>query len=92
MLTVDVTQEDIDAPCNDLSRDCILARAISRALGEPVRVFGYSDGTYWEAQSGDGRRKSELPPVAYRAAINWQQGERVNPFAFSLAALSPEAR
>lgn len=86
-MRVHVTQDDIERPYDDgaLAEDCMLARAISRAVGVPVMVGGYSDGTGWDVGLQGCAVRLALPRWVGIEGARWQEEPTlVDPFTFTL--------
>jgi hypothetical protein len=84
-MRIAVTRDDIDADYTDgyLADECMVARALSRALGVPVSVSGCSDGSDWYARLG--AVAVRLPRWVGDLGVAWQEEPRqVQPFVFTL--------
>lgn len=82
MITVEVTQADIDAGIKESCVDCPIARAISRAVRVDARV-----GTYWVSwRIGNFLTELTLPVAAVGWIMAFDRGYPVEPFTFELEA------
>jgi hypothetical protein len=75
MLTVTVTQDDIDNGRRSDSRECPINKALKRAF--PGRRTSVGADYYWI----DGANFN-FPPEAYEFRKNFDQGNPVSPFSF----------
>ncbi len=82
---VEVTQDDIDKgkpgnPCK-----CMLALAISRAMGEPWEVgFSFADNEIEVDGEWVRTRRADLPGDALQAILSFDRHETVMPFDFEM--------
>lgn len=83
-VTVQITQEDIDAGRPSHPRDCPVARAISRAFGRPARA----DGTYYRLLGAEGMtiRYEPLPHDVVGKMWAFDDTGVMEPFSFELPA------
>lgn len=77
-VTIDVTQEDIDAGSPNRCRSCPVARAVHRATGKPHIVVTRNEILL----SGWGR--FPLPAIAAEFISEFDAGRPVSPFSFTL--------
>lgn len=83
-VTIEITAEDIaqnEKPRNDTDYRCLIcpvARAMSRAFGEPVSVTGCQ----WRFDRFDSHDYYSLPTVARAAVHLLDQSRPVQPFTF----------
>lgn len=80
---INVTQEDIDGATRGSSSHCMIAEAMKRGGGKSVAV---DIQTLRETDPAAKKRSVWLtPPVAQLALIAFDEGERMEPFSFTLS-------
>jgi hypothetical protein len=79
LLHVDVIEDDLRLPSSNLLIDCMCSRAISRALGQPVRV-----GIYSVRLPDNVGVIATLPPMVSDHVKAWLSGQTVEPFSFDV--------
>lgn len=90
---VEVTQKDIYKGIRSSDTYCPVARAIGRALREPVRVYGFNwqieiPWNYRQAHRDESLIKGQMRPLPTKVATwikRFDKGETVNQIKFQIA-------
>lgn len=85
VLTIDVTQEDIDKGIRGNCNYCPIANSVQRKLGAGVKVSVYSgSAVVYSAESGIALHSFILPGMANRFIDYFDNGAYVGPRKFRL--------